>query len=156
MDAPAQEATWFQLKPGIVLDSLRVAHCAAPTSENGTIQSWCRLKFHPADIEEATDPSSPPDSGKAPACAPCSACLLRLTAATDDAADRRRLPAARPEDSKLAVILRKAQWLLDDAAHYLPQGRCTADDRELLADTLDELAALIREGARDLVEQTDA
>ncbi len=53
--------------------------------------------------------------------------------------------------STLAVLLRKAQWLLDDAAHYLPEGQYSAEDRELLATTLDELAALIREQcARDL------
>lgn len=152
MDASTEEATWFQFKPGIVVDSLRVAHCAAPTSEDGEIQSWCRLKFHPTDIEEAADPTSPSDPGKAPACAPCSACLLRLAAATDEAKDAGQPAAACSDDSKLAVMLRKTQWLLDDAAYYLPQGRCSAEDREMLAKTLDQLAALVREqGAQHLV-----
>lgn len=148
MDSSTEQATWFQLKPGVVVDSLRIAHCAAPTCEDGEVQSWCRLKFHPSDIEGAADPTSPPDSGEAPACAPCSACLLRLAAATDS-----RQPATtHPEDGKLAVVLRKAQWLLDDAAYYLPQGRCSAEDREMLAKTLDQLAALVREqGVPNLV-----
>ncbi|GAA0514066.1 hypothetical protein GCM10011581_36880 [Saccharopolyspora subtropica] len=149
MDASTEQIKWFQFKPGVVVDSLRVAHCAAPTSEDGEVQAWCGLKFHPSDIEEAADPTSPPDSGKAPACAPCSACLLRLAAATDET----RQPASTsPEDGKLAVVLRKAQWLLDDAAYYLPQGRCSTEDREMLAKTLDQLAALIREqGTQNLV-----
>lgn len=156
VDAPTEHAKWFQFKPGVVVDSLRVAHCATSTSENGEVQSWCRLKFHPADIEEAAAPSSPPDSGKAPACAPCSACLLKLAAATDNAKDSRQPATTCPEDSKLAVMLRKAQWLLDDAAYYLPQGRCSAEDREMLAKTLDQLAALVREqGAQNLaIEQS--
>ncbi len=50
------------------------------------------------------------------------------------------------------MILRKAQWLLDDAAYYLPQGRCSTEDREVLAKTLDQLASLVREqGAHGLV-----
>ncbi|MEV5540067.1 hypothetical protein AB0L13_24745 [Saccharopolyspora shandongensis] len=152
MDASTEEAKWFQFKPGVVVDSLRVAHCAAPISEDSEIQSWCRLKFHPTDIEEAAAPTSPPDSGKAPACAPCSACLLRLAAATDEAKDTGQSAAACSDDSKLAVMLRKAQWLLDDAAYYLPQGRCSAEDREMLATTLDQLAALVREqGTQHLV-----
>ncbi|MER7010335.1 hypothetical protein ABT324_02750 [Saccharopolyspora sp. NPDC000359] len=156
MDAPTQEAKWFQFKPGVVVDSLRVAHCAASTSDDVEIQSWCRLKFHPSDIEEAADPTSPLDSGKAPACAPCSACLLKLAAATDQATNQ---PAATcPDDSKLAVMLRKAQWLLDDAAYYLPQGRCSTEDREMLANTLDQLAALVREQSAQhlVIEQSGA
>ena len=158
VDTSTQQATWFQCKPGIVVESLRVTHCAAPNSENHEIQSWCRLKFRTADIEEAADPSSPPDSGKAPACAPCSACLLRLAAATDEAKDNSQPAAPFSNNSKLAVILRKAQWLLDDAAHYLTQGRCSAEDREVLAETLDQLAALVRDqGEQDLViEQSGA
>ncbi|QIZ37869.1 hypothetical protein [Saccharopolyspora sp. ASAGF58] len=158
MDASTEQAKWFQFKPGIVVDSLRVTHCAAPTCDNDEIQSWCHLKFHPTDIEEATDPTSPPDSGKPPACAPCSACLLKLAAAADTATDNGQPAAKSSDDSKLAVILRKAQWLLDDAAYYLPQGRCIAEDREILATTLDQLAALVREqGAQNLViEQSGA
>ncbi|MEV0054322.1 hypothetical protein AB0H34_27920 [Saccharopolyspora shandongensis] len=154
MDASTEEAKWFQFKPGIVVDSLRVAHCAAPTSEDDAIHSWCRLRFHPADIEEVADPTNPPDSETAPACPPCSACLLRLAAATDNAKDNRQPAATCSEGGKLAVVLRKAQWLLDDAAYYLPQGRCSAEDREMLAKTLDQLAALVREqGAQDRISE---
>ncbi|PKW18902.1 hypothetical protein A8926_7040 [Saccharopolyspora spinosa] len=31
-------------------------------------------------------------------------------------------------DTVLAVLLRKAQWALDDTAHDLPAGRCTDAD----------------------------
>lgn len=150
MDASAEQVTWFQYRPGSVVESLRVAHCTTPNSTDHEVQSWCRLKFHPADIEQAANPGDPPGPGKAPACPPCSACMLRLTAAVDSAAE-----SAAPvvegtgdnpsDDSKLAVILRKAQWLLDDAAYYLPQGQCTHQEREILAATLDQLATLIRE-----------
>jgi hypothetical protein len=47
-------------------------------------------------------------------------------------------------DTQLAVLLRRAQWMLDDAAHDLPAGRCTDDDREMLASVLDELTAALR------------
>ena len=156
MEAMAEQAQWFQIRPGIVVESLRVAHCAAPTCEDDEIQSWCRLKFRPADVEETTSPSGSPDTGKARPCAPCSACLLRLAAATDPVNSDVQ-PVVSAEDSKLAVVLRKAQWLLDDAAYYLPQGRCSAEDRDLLATTLDQLAALVREqDVPDLViEQAD-
>jgi hypothetical protein len=158
VDASTQQAKWFQYRPGVVVQSLRVAHCAAPTSEDDEIQSWCRLKFRPTDIEEAAEPASPSESDKAPACLPCSACLLRLAAATDEVNNNVHPPATCSEDRKLAVVLRKAQWLLDDAAYYLPQGRCSAEDREMLATTLDQLAALVRQQeARDLaIEQSGA
>lgn len=44
----------------------------------------------------------------------------------------------------LAVLLRRAQWALDEAAHDLPAGRCTVEDREALAVLLEELAAALR------------
>lgn len=47
-------------------------------------------------------------------------------------------------DTQLAVLLRRAQWLLDDHAHKRPAGRCTAEDPEALAAVLDELAAALR------------
>jgi hypothetical protein len=150
MDASAEHVTWFQYRPGSVVESLRTAHCTTQDSTDDEIQSWCQLKFHPADIERAASPGDPPGPGKAPACAPCSACMLRLTGAVDSAAEP-PVPVVEgagdnpSDDSKLAVILRKAQWLLDDAAYYLPQGRCSHQEREILAATLDQLAHLIRE-----------
>ncbi|WP_433869264.1 hypothetical protein [Saccharopolyspora sp. CA-218241] len=149
MNVAAEQVEWFQIKPGLVVESLRVAHCAAATSDDEAIQSWCRLKFHPTDVEETTGPSSAPELGKARPCAPCNVCLLRLMAATDAGKDRDE-PAQSSEDSRLAVVLRKAQWLLDDAAYYLPQGRCGSEERELLAKTLDQLAVLVREGSTNV------
>ena len=147
MNASAEPAVWFQYRPGVVLESLRVAHCAAPTSTNTVVQSWCRLKFDPANLEFATGPGEAMTSEKAPACAPCAACLLRLTAATDTGAVPTAHDSEASDDSKLAVVLRKAQWLLDDAAHYLPQGTYDQRERDALAATLDQLAGLIREQA---------
>lgn len=147
MNASAENAVWFQYRPGVVLESLRVAHCAAPTSTNTVAQSWCRLKFDPANLELAAGPGEPVTSEKAPACAPCAVCLLRLTAATDTGIEPTARGAEASDDSKLAVVLRKAQWLLDDAAHYLPQGTYDQQERDALAATLDQLAELIREQA---------
>ncbi|RRO20010.1 hypothetical protein EIL87_03315 [Saccharopolyspora rhizosphaerae] len=145
MNATAEQAAWFQYRPGVVVESLRVAHCAAPTRTNTVVQSWCRLKFDPANLELAAGPGEPVTSEKAPACAPCAACLLRLTAATDTSTVLSAHDSEASDDSKLAVVLRKAQWLLDDAAHYLPQRNYDQWERDALAATLDQLAGLIRE-----------
>lgn len=51
------------------------------------------------------------------------------------------------DDGSLAALLRRTQWLLDDVAFDLPAGRCSSEDCELLAKTLDDLAALLRERA---------
>lgn len=51
---------------------------------------------------------------------------------------------AVPKHGQLAVLARRAQWLLDDAAHDLPAGRCTDAEREALAAVLVELAAALR------------
>lgn len=47
-------------------------------------------------------------------------------------------------DSQLAVLLRQAQWALDDAAHDLPAGRATPGRRAELAGTLEALALVLR------------
>ena len=47
-------------------------------------------------------------------------------------------------DSQLAVLLRQAQWTLDEAAHHFPAGRGTPQRREELAGTLEALAAIVR------------
>ncbi|SFT09586.1 hypothetical protein [Saccharopolyspora flava] len=70
---------------------------------------------------------------------------MRLTAATQISREPGEPNSPAPEDSKLAVLLRKAQWLLDDAAYYLPQGTYDQRERDALASTLDQLAGLIRE-----------
>ena len=55
---------------------------------------------------------------------------------------RRVAPAVT--DSQLAVLLRQAQWTLDEAAHHFPAGRGTPQRREELAGTLETLAAIVR------------
>ncbi|WP_190819579.1 hypothetical protein [Saccharopolyspora pogona] len=147
---------WFQYKPGIVVNSLRVAHRAVSASKPEQVESWCRLKFHPSSIEETSDPTKTPTSDKPPPSDPCVPCVMVSLAASENEADRKPRSTV-PEDRTLAGFLRKAQWLLDDAAHYLPEGRCSADDCELLAKTLDELAGVIREHASRsiVIDQAD-
>lgn len=52
-------------------------------------------------------------------------------------------------DSQLAVLLRQAQWALDDAAHELPAGRTTPGRRAGLAETLEALAVVLRASVPD-------
>ncbi|SFT90165.1 hypothetical protein SAMN04487904_112154 [Actinopolyspora lacussalsi subsp. righensis] len=47
--------------------------------------------------------------------------------------------------TQLAVLLRRCQWMLDEAAHRLGGNQLPATDRRTLADALDELAAALRE-----------
>jgi hypothetical protein len=140
---------WFQYRSGLVVESLRVAHRAAPITEPGVVESWCRCKFHVTDIEQTSDPTQLPETGTVAPCPPCVQCVLRFIAASDatHGGDRDCRMSATQEDRTLAGLLRRAQWLLDDAAHYLPEGRCSAEDCELLAKTLDQLAAAVREHA---------
>ena len=44
----------------------------------------------------------------------------------------------------LAVSLRKTQWLIDDAAHQIPEERYSPEQAAELADALEELACLVR------------
>ena len=46
--------------------------------------------------------------------------------------------------SQLAVLLRQAQWTLDDVAHDLPAGRVTPEACEELATMLEALVMAIR------------
>lgn len=48
-------------------------------------------------------------------------------------------------DAQLAVLLRKAQWMLDDAAHDVGGDRLSSRDRDQLAAALDELAGALRD-----------
>ena len=109
--------------------------------------SWCQRKFRVKDVEETCEPNKAPESGEAAPGAPCIPCLLRVMAATE--APEAIAERIEPEFNSrtLAGMLRKAQWMLDDAAHYLPEGRCSAEDCALLAKTLEQLSALIRQYA---------
>lgn len=75
---------WFQYRAGVVLDSLRVAHCAAP-SESDEWTSLCRRKFHPEVVEEVSEPDRPRVPGMAAPLAPCVPCLFLMIAATNNA-----------------------------------------------------------------------
>lgn len=142
---------WFQYRPGVVVESLRTAHRAAPVSDAGVIESWCRRKFHVENVEETSDPAQPPEPDTAVPCPPCGTCVLMFLAACGAPYDRTPRAASTTKDRALAVILRRAQWLIDDAAHYLPEGSCGTEDYELLAKTFDQLAAAVREHAAHCV-----
>lgn len=47
-------------------------------------------------------------------------------------------------DAQVAVLLRQAQWALDEAAHEFPAGRATPGGRAELAATLEMLALVLR------------
>ena len=53
--------------------------------------------------------------------------------------------APRQQRAALAVFLRKAQWLLDDAAHQVPGHRYSLEQAAELAEALEELASRVRE-----------
>jgi hypothetical protein len=133
---------WFRYRRGVVCESLRAAHRVESIDNEGTVRSWCRRTFAPARIEEVGNPTEAQTGGVAP----CATCVLRFEANAESAREGRDAAPVR-DDGSLAMILRKAQWLLDDAAFYLPEGRCSGEDCELLAKTLDQLAALLRERA---------
>lgn len=48
-------------------------------------------------------------------------------------------------ETALAVLLRKGQWLLDEAAFEVGAGRYGVTERQELADALDQLAAALRD-----------
>jgi len=54
-------------------------------------------------------------------------------------------------DTALAVLLRKAEWMLDEAAFEVGGGRYSDQQRRELATTLDELSAALRESTDDAV-----
>lgn len=139
---------WFQYRPGVVVESLRVAHHAYQV-DDVALMSWCERKFHFKDVEETCEPNKSPESGEASPSAPCTPCLLRLMAATETSQKATMKVEPEIETRTLTGILRKAQWMLDDAAHYLPEGRCSAEDCALLAKTLEQLSAVIRQYAAD-------
>lgn len=57
-------------------------------------------------------------------------------------------------NARLAVLLRKAQWLFDDAAHRVGGGRMSSEECTALAEVLDEMATAVREHADDLTPAT--
>ncbi|SFT91509.1 hypothetical protein SAMN04487904_11326 [Actinopolyspora lacussalsi subsp. righensis] len=60
---------------------------------------------------------------------------------------------SRPH-TQLAVLLRRCQWMVDEAAYKLGGKRLPATDRQDLAEALDELSAALRE-YRDAPTDTD-
>ncbi len=55
-------------------------------------------------------------------------------------------------DAHLAVLLRKAEWMLDDAAHEVGGGRMSSSEREALAEALAELCEALRQEAPTVVD----
>jgi hypothetical protein len=60
------------------------------------------------------------------------------------------------DNAALAVLLRRAQWLLDDLAYQVGAGRLDADDFHAAATTLDEISLLLREKAPTTVINAEA
>ncbi|NHD19255.1 MULTISPECIES: hypothetical protein [Actinopolyspora] len=58
---------------------------------------------------------------------------------------------SRPH-TQLATLLRRAQWMLDEAAYKLGGKQLPDTDRHALAEALDELAAALREHADEPAE----
>lgn len=56
--------------------------------------------------------------------------------------------------AQLAVMLRLAQWELDEVAYRLPTGRATKQERIELAHRLVNLAELLGEGDPPVIETT--
>jgi hypothetical protein len=54
-----------------------------------------------------------------------------------------------PEDRALVVVLRKTQWLLDEAAYDIPGERYRIAQHHELADMLTALSAMVRARATD-------
>ncbi len=54
-------------------------------------------------------------------------------------------------DAELAVVIRQAQWLLDDTAHDQPAQRYPPDKQQELAEVLESLAVLLRHRYRGMV-----
>ncbi|WP_141921332.1 hypothetical protein [Halopolyspora algeriensis] len=54
--------------------------------------------------------------------------------------------------ARLAVLLRRAQWELDDVAHALPEGRVSGAQCRTLAEGLEQLAGALRDHAADTSE----
>lgn len=163
---------WFQHQPGLVDESARVTHCTAEAVLDGSLESLCHRKFLRNQVEVTAEPGTAPSEEQSPL-APCVPCLLRAISATqpggllpieppvdqpaelelpaepssatrDTVTSKRGDPGHRQEKTVLAVSLRKAQWLLDDAAHEIPTGRYSSSDATELATTLEELAQLLR------------
>lgn len=59
-------------------------------------------------------------------------------------------------DSRLGILLRQTQWLLDDAAHDIPAGRYHPSKRDELAIVLEHVAGLIRATTSIIIEPRGA
>ena len=59
--------------------------------------------------------------------------------------ESRRIGRPMCRSAHVAVVLREAQWELDRVAFRLPRGEVSRDERHRLADTLAELAEVLRE-----------
>lgn len=59
----------------------------------------------------------------------------------------------RSEQVRIGVLLRKAQWMLDDGAYYIMRNELGSDDYTRVADTLDELSTLLRKQAERTGDQ---
>lgn len=141
---------WFQYKPGVAIESRRVVHRAVVTDDL-KLSSWCGRSFHIKDVEPTSEPNTAPDPGEVVPGAPCLPCLLLVAAAVEPPAAIETHTSPDMSNRTLAGVMRKTQWMLDDAAYYVPEGRCSSEDCTLLAKTLEQLAVLVREQAARMV-----
>lgn len=54
-------------------------------------------------------------------------------------------------DAQLAVLLRTAQWALDELAYDLPYGRATPARLEEMADALEKITFILRQRAQEVI-----
>ncbi|GAA3352131.1 hypothetical protein [Saccharopolyspora gregorii] len=143
-------AAYFQYRQGVVSQSHRVAHCAFGefSEADSAWFSWCRREFPSSLIEITAKPGEPPGSGQAQPCSPCVQCLLLLTAAVEVQEDTSP-PVRGLAEKSVAVIMRKAQWMLDDAAVQVSKGACGSAEYAELATTLGDLARLMQDKAEE-------
>lgn len=165
---------WFQYQPEFGGGRPSVAHCTAEDPDGEQLESLCSQAFSRQQVVLTPEPGAQSSTAHPLPGAPCVTCLLRTITAAESrggvageaaSADRpaeTELPAEpsviegaeastsgdrrrRRDKRAIAVFLRKAQWLLDDAAHEIPADRYSRTEATELASTLEDLAQLIRQ-----------
>lgn len=166
---------WFHYQPELVGGHPSVAHCTADDPLDDQLESLCSQAFSRHQVVLTAEPGTQPSTAQPLPGAPCVPCLLQVITATqpEDVVAVDAAPEGQPVGTKLhtappavvhdagastcddrrigrdktalAVSLRKAQWLLDDAAHEIPGDRYSLSDATELAKTLEELAQFVRQ-----------
>jgi hypothetical protein len=139
---------YVQFRKGQVRERLRQAHRVVG-EHDGMIMMRCGTRVDAWRVEDISQPLKPLEPNKALQGAPCVVCALKDMDAIAVSADSRKVDtslAVTADDRRiLSVLMRTAQWWLDDVAHHLPESRCCASELSGLADTLAELSRVIRD-----------